>query len=284
MKLTEMIRKKGFIKTVEMDPPKGPNLQGLVEKVRKLKSSFDAINITDGATKHFYMSSIYAAFRLKELTGIEPIFHLTCRDHNKRSAQGILFAAASAGLENVLAITGDKSGEEETKCSRDVFDICSAIDLIKTIRSMNNGLYLNGETGEKTNFCIGAAGNPNADDLESEMGKLKAKVDSGAEFIQTQPVYDAERFFEYTEAASKKGITAPIIAGILPIKSYNNALFLEKIPGIRIPAVLKQRIAEKGSGEGLVIARELFHKLKSKAKGVHIFPIGNENLALSVIR
>ncbi|MEA2090367.1 MAG: methylenetetrahydrofolate reductase [Thermoproteota archaeon] len=281
-KLTEIIKEKKFIITLELDPPREPTLNGLIENVKRFEGYVDAVNVSD--RKSFLMNSMFVASKIKKLTKMEGIFHLCCRDCNKRSIHSILLAAAADELKNILALSGDKSSRKEQKQSKDVFDYVDSIELIKAIKNMNEGVYPNNEEGEKTDFCIGAAGYPSSPNLEMEIQRLVEKVDSGAEFIQTQPIYSATRFLEYLDATHESGTMVPTLPGMLPLKSRRHALLLEKILGIKISDAIKKRMFGKDVEEGLNILKEVFCEIKKEIVGVHVYSIGDINLALSVVK
>lgn len=281
-KLTEIIKEKKFVVTLELDPPKEPTINGLIENAKRFEDYVDAVNISD--RKSFLMNSMFVASKIEKLTEMESVFHLCCRDCNKRSIHGILLVAAADELKNVLALSGDRSTRKEQEQSKDVFDYADSIGLIKAITNMNEGVYPNNEEGEKTDFCVGAAGYPNPPSMEMEVQRLIEKVDSGAEFIQTQPIYDAARFLEYLDTIHERGIRVPILPGMLPLKSRSHALLLEKILGIEIPGPIKKRMTGKGVDQGLNILEEIFDEIKKEIVGFHVYSMGDVDLALSVVK
>jgi 5,10-methylenetetrahydrofolate reductase len=232
------------------------------------------------------MSPIALACLIRDRVGIDTIFHITCRDRSLLGMQSELLGAAAMGVENLLALTGDPPERGDHPGSSGVFDL-DTVGLLRLAADLNRGVDANGrELKGGTDFCIGAASNPVADDLGVEISKLKAKIEAGAHFSQTQPVYhrpDAQAFLE--EAAA---MNFPVIVGLLPIKSHRMLRYLdENVPGIKIPPAVRERIAktpaEMVRRESVLICRELMEQFQGLAAGVHIMPVGESSLVHDVL-
>ncbi len=277
----ELLKKKEhFIISVEIDPPFGISHEKELRAVKELfKGKIDAVNIADGPRAMARMSPIALGKLIMENCDVEVIIHYTCRDRNLLGIQMDLIGANALGLRNILAVTGDPPKMGDYPDATAVFDIDS-IGLIHLIQNLNRGLDFTGKfIGEATSFVVGAGCNPGAVNFDYEIERLKKKIQAGAEFIFTQPVYEPsllERFLDATKEFSE----VPIIVGILPLASYRNAEFLHnEVPGMQIPPSIMERMAKAPSKEaqreeGIKIAREMLAYLRKnkRVKGAYIFP------------
>jgi len=260
---------KRFVFTVEITPPKGTNLEGVKEGVRLLKKAgVDAVNISDSPMARVRISPIALAHILREELGVESIVHFTCRDRNLISLQSELLGAAALGVQNILALTGDPPSVGDHPFARPVFEVTSE-GLVLILSRLNSGVDFAGNPlGKATNFTIGVALNLNAQDLSQEVERLKRKIDNGAHFILTQPIYDPrdlERFFDLF-----RGSLPPLLGGILPLRSFRHAEFLHhEVPGIVIPERLRARMAqaEDPKREGVAIALEVIRGIRGHGSG-----------------
>ncbi|WP_438319010.1 bifunctional homocysteine S-methyltransferase/methylenetetrahydrofolate reductase [Candidatus Caldatribacterium sp. SIUC1] len=265
---------KRFVFTVEITPPKGTNLEGVKEGVRLLKrAGVDAVNISDSPMARVRISPIALAHILKEELGVESIVHFTCRDRNLISLQSELLGAAALGVQNILALTGDPPSVGDHPFARPVFEVTSE-GLVLILSRLNSGVDFAGNPlGKATNFTIGVALNLNAQDLSQEIERLKRKIDNGAHFILTQPIYDPrdlERFFDLF-----RGSLPPLLGGILPLRSFRHAEFLHhEVPGIVIPERLRARMAqaEDPKREGVAIALEVIRGIRDMVAGIYLMP------------
>jgi len=265
---------KRFVFTVEITPPKGTNLEGVKEGVRLLKKAgVDAVNISDSPMARVRISPIALAHILKEELGVESIVHFTCRDRNLISLQSELLGAAALGVQNILALTGDPPSVGDHPFARPVFEVTSE-GLVLILSRLNSGVDFAGNPlGKATNFTIGVALNLNAQDLSQEIERLKRKIDNGAHFILTQPIYDPrdlERFFDLFH-----GSLPPLLGGILPLRSFRHAEFLHhEVPGIVIPERLRARMAqaEDPKHEGVAIALEVIRGIRDMVAGIYLMP------------
>ncbi len=265
-----------WVSTVELLPPKGASATKLVEWARRLKvAGADAVSIIDGARAQSRMGVIPSAIIIENQVGIETIAHYTCRDRNMLGMISDLVGASAAGLRNLLIVTGDPPRLGPYPDSTAVFDIDS-IGLTNVVYRLNHGLDPGGNPlGDPTEYVIGVAANQAAADIERELSRLHWKIDAGADFIVTQPVFDAERLERFLERAKP---SIPVIAGLWPITSLRNAeFFANEVPGASLPDSVMQRIrtAEAQGGdaaaeEGITIAREIQTHIRGFVQGVQI--------------
>lgn len=271
-----------FIRAIELMPPRGWIPTELVAAAREARDAgFDTVHILDSAVRRSRMSSLSAAIVVERDAGIETVAHYGCRDRNMLGMVGDLLGAASAGLRNVLVITGDppRGGPYD---AGGVFDIDS-IGLANVVRELNAGRDPGGESiGEPTRFVTGVALNPSAVDPEEEIRRFAWKAEAGADFAITQPVFDPDQFADFLGKVRAFGV--PILAGLLPPLSLRNAEFLaHEVPGLDVPArVLErmQRAAQDGpeaeAAEGVAIAAEVFEAIRGSVAGVAVSCPGNQ--------
>lgn len=281
--LRERLKEGKFVITVELEPPKGTNLDKVLGHANLLKDKIDAINITDSPMANMRISSIILAYVIKKNIGVDTIFHLTCRDRNIIGLQSELLGAAALGVQNILALTGDhpRSGDHPTAAA--IFEVEST-GLINIANIMNSGCDLSqNKLNEATSFFIGAAANPTAPDIEGEIEKLARKIEKGAKFIQTQPVYDIEVFQEFIEKV--KPFNVPVLAGVLPLKSQKMVNYLvHNVPGINVPLWAQRAIEEGGRERGIKIAAEFLKRVRKIAQGAHVMPVGDAKIVLEIIK
>jgi len=281
MNLREKLAVKKIVVTVELDPPKNLNLSKILSEINNdnFRKVVDAVNVTDCPMAKLRMSPIALSHIIQEKIGLEAIFHITCRDRNLLGLQAELLGASALGVKNILALTGDPPKMGDYATATGVYDVDS-IGLVEMLNKLNNGYEYGGnEFKDKTGFFIGIAVNPTAQDLKKEIARFEEKVSAGANFIQTQPIYDIrllERFLKLTAH-----INMPKIIGIMPLKSYKMVKYLNNnLPGIFIPPGVKERMREKGVEEGIKISRELIDKINKykEVAGIHIFPLRDMDL------
>lgn len=279
-----------FVTSVEIVPPKGVNPAKMLESVRLLKENgVDAVNVPDGPRAQSRMGALAVSVLIEQKVGIEAVTHYCCRDRNLLGMQSDLLGAAALGLRNFLLITGDPPKMGPYPDATAVFDIDS-IGLTNMVTRLNNGLDLGGNPiGEPTAFFVGVGVNPGALDLDHEIRRFEWKVEAGAEYCITQPVFDADQLRSFLERIGHCRI--PVVAGIWPLVSFRNAEFLKhEVPGISMPDHVLDRMAraqEKGKehaqAEGLRIAREMLAEVRDLVQGVQVSaPFGKVPLALEV--
>jgi len=266
---------KKFLVSVELDPPKGTNPEKILQVATKLKDKgIDAVNIADSPMAKVRMSCLSMAYLLREKTGIDVILHLTCRDRNLMGLQSDLLGAHALGIRNILAITGDPPVLGDYPHMTAVYDVDS-IGLVKIIQKLNSGTDWAGNSiGSPASFFVGVGVDPNAENWDRELDRLREKENAGANFIFTQPFHDLESLEKFLRRI--EGIKLPIFMGLLPLQSSKHTEFLHnEVPGIRIPDKIRERMrcaGEKGAKEGVQICRELLKEAKSLVSGVYLIP------------
>ena len=264
-----------FTVSVELLPPRGHQVETLVEQARLLRiHGVDFVNIPDGPRASARMSALAAALIVQQQAGLETILHYTCRDRNLLGIQSDLLGAHSMGVRNLLVITGDPPRVGDYPDATAVLDVDS-IGLTNVVAHLNRGLDIGRQPiGQPTAFHIGVALNPGAADLDEELRRFQYKVEAGAEFAITQPIFDAAAFAQFLERIPGAGI--PVIAGVMPLDSVRHAEFMaNEVPGVRVPdaVVARMRRAEsagRGAAEGLVIAREIAAEIRPLVQGLQI--------------
>ncbi|MBI4970837.1 MAG: methylenetetrahydrofolate reductase [Candidatus Omnitrophica bacterium] len=273
-KLKEKLSKNQFVVTSEVAPPKGTDTTELMKEARELGAVVDAINVTDNQRAIMRATSLVTAYLLLR-EGIEPIYQLTVRDRNRLALQSDLLGASLLGIRNILTLSGDPPNVGDHPDTKGVYDL-DLIGLIRAARKLGTGEDLGGNKLEgKAEFFIAAAANPGASDLDVEISKFKAKVEAGADFFQTQAVYEVSRF--ETFAAKVREFKKPILAGIIPVKSAKMARYMnEKVPGIHVPEAIINEMEKASDKEAacVEITANIIRDLKPLVQGIHIMPIG----------
>jgi methionine synthase I (cobalamin-dependent)/5,10-methylenetetrahydrofolate reductase len=280
-----------FVVSVEIEPPRGFNLSRLFDGVRCLQAyGVDAINIPDGPRATARMSPMGLAFLLESRLGMETILHFCCRDRNLLGLQSDLLAAHANGLKNLLIITGDPPKLGDYPSATAVFDVDS-IGLVNLVNHLNRGVdFVGNSIGYPASFHIGVGVNPGAINNELEINRYLQKVEAGAEYALTQPVFEAHLLEDFLKQTYEHKI--PILVGILPLLSYKNAEFLHnEVPGMRIPSKIRASLKKANSTEkakelGIKIAQEALLETRElkQVKGVYIMPpLGRYDLALKVL-
>jgi methionine synthase I (cobalamin-dependent)/5,10-methylenetetrahydrofolate reductase len=279
-----------FIVTAEVEPPRGAESSAAIDGARHLKScGVDAVNVTDNPMARLRMSSIAVAALIQREVGLDAVVQITTRDRNVLGLQSDLLGAAGLGVKAILCLGGDPLKIGDYPQAKQVSEI-DVLGLLRVARGLNSGADLAGNAiGTPTRFAIACAANPAAADQEVEFSKLRAKIEAGATFAQTQPVYDLDvlaRFLSRPEARS-----IPILVGLIPLLTLKQALFFaNEIPGIIVPPAILERMrraSEKGpdheKAEGLAIARELAAGIAGLARGVHVMPMGRYRTAGEIL-
>ena len=281
-RLEKVLDSGHFAVTAECGPPKGSDASVLERKGRQLLGYVDAVNVTDNQTSIVRMSSVAACVILKGL-GHEPILQMVTRDRNRIALQSDIFGAYALGIRNMLCLTGDHQSFGNQKAAMGVFDLDS-IQLLRTVRDMRDrGTIIDGEEIQgPPKMFIGAAANPFADPVGWRVIRLAKKVEAGADFIQTQCVFNLDRFTAFMRQAQEMGLTekVSILAGITPLKSIGMARYMStKVAGVEVPEDLIERIAGvpkgKQADEGIKIAVETINAVRKipGVAGVHIMAI-----------
>lgn len=272
-RLWEKLVAGAFVLTAEVDPPRGPDITRLSADVARLAGCIDAVNVTDCPRANVRMSAIATAFLLQKLTGVDTIFHFTCRDRNLIGLQSDLLGAAALGLSHLLVLTGDPPEHGNQPDAKGVFEV-DAPALVRLVGSLNQGRIRSGaELEQSTGFAVAVAANPSAADQERELNRLAEKVEAGAHFVQTQPVFDAETALAFEERVVAAGLSVPILYGLMPMKDAAAAYRMAAIPGVCVPDHVLRRMETGGEGEGDRIAAELAVALTGRVRGLHVFPM-----------
>ena len=287
-RLARAIAQGRFVVSVEMLPPRGHDLAKTLTGAASLhEAGVDAINIPDGPRATARMSPMAMAVKLEREIGIETIIHYCCRDRNLLGMQSDLLGAHALGLRNVLIITGDPPKLGDYPDATAVFDVDS-IGLTNMVTRLNRGQDVGGNAiGDPTAFYVGCGVNPGSPDLDREIARFEWKVDAGAQFCITQPVFDVEVLLTFLERI--RGVRIPVIAGVWPLASYRNAEFMNnEVPGVNVPESILERMRrtdtkEKARIEGVAIAQEALRALVPHVQGAQISaPFGRYQTALDV--
>jgi len=285
MSLQDKVKEKKFIVTGEVGPPKGVDLEEMIEDALLIKDRVDAINVTDLQSSVMRIGSL-ATCKLLIDKGIEPIFQMTCRDRNRLALQSDLLSAWVLGVKNVLALTGDHPALGDHPDAQPVFDLDSVL-LVKTIKTLNEGKDIRGnELKGKPDLFIGCVVNPGSDNLEAEIIKLKKKITAGAQFIQTQAIYDVDIYKRFLDALGP--IDIPIFGGIVLLKSAGMAKFMNaNVAGVFVPDNLIEEMKsvskEDRPKKSIEIAARIINDMKNICQGIHLMPLGWDKLVPQIL-
>ena len=286
------LAKGELVTTVEIVPPRGVDPAPMLAQCKALKAAgVDAVNVPDGPRAQSRMGVLPSAILIEREVGLETVIHFCCRDRNLLGMLSDILGAHAAGLRNILIITGDPPKMGPYPEATAVFDIDS-IGLTNLVYRLNNGLDPgNNPLGGSTSWVIGVGVNPSSVDLDRELSRFAWKVDAGADFAVTQPVFDPKQLEVFLRRVEKHRV--PIVAGIWPLVSYRNAEFLaNEVPGVSVPKEVLERMRkaqEKGKeaalAEGVLIAKEMFAQVKKEVQGIQVSaPFGKVEVALEVFK
>lgn len=279
------------VTSVEITPPRSIDLKPMLDKCRTCKDAgIDAINIPDGPRASARISPMVAALAVEREVGIEAVLHYCCRDRNLIGMQSDLLGGYAGGLRNYLIITGDPPKLGDYPDSTPVFDV-DAVGLTQVVNNLNHGIDVGGNAiNPPTGILIGVGANPCAVDPERELRHYLNKVNAGAEYAITQPVFDPDALLRFLDAAEAKGASIPVVAGVWPLVSYRNAEFLaNEVPGVEVPHAILERMShaktkEDGRELGIEIAREIRDAIADRVAGYQVSaPFGMVDLALQVL-
>lgn len=291
--LEKVLAKGIFVVTGELGPPRGADLDAIREKSKHLLGMVDAVNITDNQTAVVRMSS-WAASLIAIQQGLEPNYQMVCRDRNRIAMQSDILGAYTLGIRNMLCLSGDHQIFGDHPHSKKVFDIDS-MQLIAMVKKMrDDGKFLNGqEIAKPPRMFIGAAANPFGDPHEFRVFRLAKKIAAGADFIQTQCIYNMKRFREWMKQANEMGLTEKvyILAGVTPMKSLGMARYMQKnVPGMDVPEEIIKRIEgvekKKQAAEGIKMCCEQIEEFKEMkgVAGVHLMAIEWEHRVPEIVQ
>jgi homocysteine S-methyltransferase len=287
-RIGSLVEQSGFVTLVEIVPPKGIDCSKEIEGARLLAQlGVHAINVPDSPRASARMSAQSLCIQIQQQTGIETILHYTCSDRNVLSIQSDLLGASSIGLKNILCLTGDPPKLGNYPDATAVFDV-DAIGLVNIVRRLNHGLDIGSNSiAASTNFTIGVAANPGVPDIEHELRRFAYKVEAGAEYAITQPVFDLRLLEEFLNRIESFRI--PVIAGIWPLTSLRNAEFMKNDLRVSMPEEIMLRMAQVTSPdaarkEGILIAQEMLEAVRPMVQGVQVSaPFGRYIAAAEVI-
>lgn len=291
-RLQTLFEQGEFVVTGEIGPPKAATGNGIKEHAKHLLGYVDAANLTDNQTAIVRLSSIAAGVHVLQAGG-EPIIQMTCRDRNRIAIQSDLLGAYSLGMKNVLCLSGDHQSFGNHPTSANVFDIDS-IQLIRTVKRMRDEkVFSCGEAikHDEPRFFIGAVANPFADPFEVRVYRMEKKINAGAQFIQTQIIFDLERFERWMELVRQRGLheRAYIMAGVMPVKSAKVAAYMQKnVSGMIVPDEMVERLkkAEDQQAEAVEICVEQINKIRQikGVSGVHVMAVGWEDIVPTIVQ
>ena len=280
MRITELFDNGEFVVTAEVGPPKGINMDHVVEEAKTYLSGITAVNITDNQSSVMRMGSLPACVAQKN-AGLTPILQLTCRDRNRIALQSELLGAAMLGIDNILCLTGDHTKMGDHPGAKPVFDLDS-VSLLHTVCQLEKGVDLGGTAlvGEPPKFAKGAVVSPCSDSVDAQLAKMERKVMAGAEYFQTQAVFDSEKFIQFMEKAKQFG--KPVQLGVIIPKSAGMAKFMNKnVAGVHVPQEMIDALAAdkeraKAGITGVEIAAKIIKECRPYCQGVHIMALGWE--------
>lgn len=288
MKLTELFDRGKFVVTSEVSPPKGICVDEMLHEATDYMQGLDGVNVTDNPSSVMRMSTLAACGALLN-KGVTPIYQLTCRDRNRLALQSDLLGAAMMGIENLLLLTGDHTIRGDHPQARSVFDLDS-VSLIHAVRQLESGMDLAGNplTSVSPSFAKGAALSPCSDSAAAQLSKMERKIMAGADYFQTQAVFDSEKFISFMEKA--KAFNKPVQLGIVILQSAEMAQFMNDfLAGVSIPQDMINELARDpqraASGEtGLEIAARIIKECRPYCQGVHIMAAGWEHLVPDLLK
>ena len=285
-RLKEKLESGKFVITGEIGPPKGVNIEKCLQDADMLRDYVTAINVTDLQSAVLRIGSLAVSSKLIE-RGIEPIFQLTCRDRNRLALQSDLLSAWAMGIENVLCLTGDHPTMGDHTEAKPVYDYDS-VQLLNAANNLNQGRDMSDhELDSSPDFFLGAVVTPGADPVEPQIIKMKKKIAVGASFFQTQAIYEPDKFEVFINQV--KSLNVPVIAGVVILKSAAMAKFMnENVAGITVPDDIIDEMAETPKEErqkkAVEITARIIRQVKPFCQGVHIMPLGWDELVPEIIR
>lgn len=283
MSICELVKQGKFVITAEVGPPKGTDIQEMLETAETMRDKVDAINATDQQSSAMRLGSLVTCCLLKQ-KNLEPVLQVTCRDRNRIALQSDLLSASVLGIENVLCLTGDHVSLGDHPQAKPVFDLDS-VSLLFAAKELEQGRDLAGkELAGSPKFCLGAVVSPASDPVEPQIIKMGKKVKVGAQFIQTQAVYEPKKFEEFMKATEY--LKVPVMVGIVLLKSAGMARFMNKnVAGVHVPDALIEEMdqAEDREKKSVEIAARLIKEMKPMCQGVHIMAIGWERKVPEVL-
>ena len=280
MRITELFDQGEFVVTAEVGPPKGIHLGHLVEEAKEYLSGITAVNVTDNQSSVMRTSTLATCAMMKQ-AGLTPIYQATCRDRNRLALQSDLLGAAALGIENILCLTGDHTKMGDHPGAKPVFDLDS-VSLLHTASQLEKGLDLAGNelVGEPPKFAKGAVVSPISDSVDAQLAKMERKVMAGADYFQTQAVFESEKFIEFMEKAKQFG--KPVQLGVIIPKNAGMCKFMNRnVAGVHVPQYMIDELAAdkeraKAGITGVEIAAKIIKECRPYCQGLHIMALGWE--------
>jgi homocysteine S-methyltransferase len=288
-RLANAMARGTFVVAVELLPPRGFQTEQVVERAKRLRiAGVDAVNIPDGQRAGARISALSLAVLIEQQAGVETLLHYACRDRNLLGIQSDLLGAHAMGLRNLLLVTGDPGRVGDYPDATAVFDVDS-IGLTNVVSRLNHGCDVGGQAiGAPTGFHIGVSVNPGASNMDDELRRFDYKVEAGAEFVVTRPIFDVRGFELFLKRIESARL--PVIAGVFPFESVRNAEFMaNEVPGVHVPDALIDRMRradghEASIQEGIAIAHEIAGELRGSVQGVQVSTqSGDIDAALAVV-
>ena len=288
MRITELFDNGEFVVTAEVGPPKGIHLGHLVDEAKTYLSGITAVNVTDNQSSVMRTSTLATCVAMKN-AGLNPIYQTTCRDRNRLALQSDLLGAAALGIDNILCLTGDHTKMGDHPGAKPVFDLDS-VSLLHTVCQLEKGVDLAGNplVGEPPKFAKGAVVSPCSDSVDAQLAKMERKVMAGAEYFQTQAVFDSEKFIAFAEKAKQFG--KPVQLGIIIPKNAGMCKFMNKnVAGVHVPqhmidALAADKERAKAGITGVEIAAQIIKECRPYCQGVHIMALGWESKVPEVLK
>ena len=281
MRITELFDNGQFVVTAEVGPPKGIHLEHMVEEAQMYLKGLDAVNITDNQSSVMRTSTLATCIALKN-AGLNPIYQATCRDRNRIALQSDLLGAAALGIDNILCLTGDHTKMGDHPGAKPVFDLDS-VSLLYTASQLEKGVDLSGNplVGEAPKFAKGAVVSPISDSVDAQLAKMERKVMAGAEYFQTQAVFEPEKFIAFMEKAKEFG--KPVQLGVIIPKNVGMCKFMNaNVAGVHVPDYMLDELRAdkektKAGITGIEIAARIIRECRPYCQGVHIMSLGWES-------
>ena len=288
MRITELFDNGQFVVTAEVGPPKGIHVDHLVEEAKEYLSGITAVNVTDNQSSVMRMGSLPTCVALKN-AGLTPILQLTCRDRNRIALQSELLGAAMLGIDNILCLTGDHTKMGDHPGAKPVFDLDS-VSLLHTACQLEKGVDLGGQplVGEPPKFAKGAVVSPISDSIDAQLAKMERKVMAGADYFQTQAVFEPEKFIAFMEKAKQFG--KPVQLGVIIPKNAGMCKFMNRnVAGVHVPqdmidALAADKERAKAGITGVEIAAKIIKECRPYCQGVHIMALGWESKVPEVLK
>ena len=288
MKITELFSRGEFVVSAEVGPPKGFHIEGLIEEAKEYLSGITAVNVTDNQSSVMRLGSLATCKALKD-AGLNPIFQMTCRDRNRIALESDLLSAAMFGIDNILGLTGDHTKLGDHPGAKPVFDLDS-VSLLYAVKQLEAGVDLGGNelVGEPPKFAKGAVVSPCSDSLDAQLAKMERKVLAGAEYFQTQAVFEPEKFISFMEKAKQFGV--PVQLGIIIPKNVGMVRYMNaNVAGIHVPDdMIEELKADKEKTKagitGVEIAARIIKECRPYCQGVHIMALGWESKVPAVLQ